>query len=75
MMSGYGASKHAMAGFFDSLRVELRNTGVSVTMAYFSWVATGISSRSIGADGSPLGKTLDHESNAMTKRLITNRTP
>ena len=29
---GYGASKHAMAGFFDSLRIEIANSGVSVTM-------------------------------------------
>jgi short-subunit dehydrogenase len=65
MASGYGASKHAMAGFFDSLRVELEDYGVSVTMVYFSWVTTGISSRAVGADGQPLGSALEHEANAM----------
>jgi short-subunit dehydrogenase len=65
MASGYGASKHAMAGFFDSLRVELEDTGVSVTMVYFSWVKTGISSRAVGADGQPLGSALEHETDAM----------
>jgi short-subunit dehydrogenase len=65
MASGYGASKHAMAGFFDSLRIELEDSGVSVTMTYFSWVTTGISSRAMGADGQPLGSALDHEANAM----------
>ncbi len=39
-VSGYSASKHAMAGFFDSLRIELLDTGVSVTMVYPSFVAT-----------------------------------
>lgn len=63
--SGYGASKHAMAGFFDSLRVELTETGVSVTMVYFSWVATGISSRALRADGKPSGEALPHEENAL----------
>ena len=29
--TGYAASKHAVFGFFDSLRIELRGTGVSVT--------------------------------------------
>ncbi len=38
--SGYVASKHAMAGFFDSLRIELATEGVSVTMIYPSFVAT-----------------------------------
>ena len=65
MASGYGASKHAMAGFFDSLRIELEDTGVSVTMVYFSWVTTGISSRAMGADGQPLGSALEHEADAM----------
>ena len=32
--SGYAATKHAMAGFFDSLRIELADYGVSVTMVY-----------------------------------------
>ncbi len=29
---GYGASKHAMAEFFESLRIELADSGVSVTI-------------------------------------------
>lgn len=65
MASGYGASKHAMAGFFDSLRIELEDTGVTVTMVYFSWVTTGISSRAMGVDGQPLGSALKHEADAM----------
>jgi short-subunit dehydrogenase len=28
--NGYVASKHAMQGFFDTLRMELRSTGVDV---------------------------------------------
>ncbi len=55
--SGYAASKHAMAGFFDSLRVELRGSGVSVTMVYPGFVATGIQARGFGPDGQPLGRT------------------
>jgi short-subunit dehydrogenase len=39
-VSGYAASKHAMAGFFDSLRIELADSGVSVTMVYPGFVAT-----------------------------------
>jgi NAD(P)-dependent dehydrogenase (short-subunit alcohol dehydrogenase family) len=40
-VSGYAASKHAMAGFFDSLRIELAGSGVTVTSIYPSFVATG----------------------------------
>ena len=63
--SGYAASKHAMAGFFDSLRVELGRSGVTVTMIYPSWVATGISTRAIGPDGKSLQKLGKHEKGAM----------
>lgn len=53
--SGYAASKHAMTGFFDSLRIELVDEGVTVTMIYPGFVATEIRERAFGADGRPLG--------------------
>jgi short-subunit dehydrogenase len=39
-LSGYVASKHAMTGFFDSLRLELKKDGVSVTVVYPGSVAS-----------------------------------
>lgn len=46
--SGYVASKHAMRGFFDSLRIELAPRGVSVTVAYPGFVETGMRERVLG---------------------------
>jgi short-subunit dehydrogenase len=63
---GYGASKHAMVGFFNTLRVELEESGISVTLYYPDWVDTGISARAPGADGDPYGKTISHERGAMS---------
>jgi short-subunit dehydrogenase len=63
---GYAASKHAQTGFFDTLRIELQEEGVSVTTAFPEWVATGISSRAPKADGSMAGDIVPHEKNAMT---------
>ena len=51
--TGYAASKHAMRGFFDSLRIELEDSSVSVTMIYPGFVATGIRENATGADGKP----------------------
>ncbi len=51
--TGYSASKHAMRGFFDSLRIELADSGVTVTMIYPGFVATGIRESAAGADGRP----------------------
>ena len=53
--SGYAASKHAMRGFFDSLRIELMDAGVDVTMIYPGFVDTGIRENSAGPDGKPIG--------------------
>ena len=64
--SGYAASKHAMAGFFDSLRIELAETGVSVTVAYPGFVRTATRERAFGADGRPLGESPVRESEVMS---------
>jgi NAD(P)-dependent dehydrogenase (short-subunit alcohol dehydrogenase family) len=57
---GYGASEHAMAGFFDSLRIELVDSGSSVTTIYPGWVSTGISSRALRVDGNLTGEISVH---------------
>jgi len=49
--SAYSASKHAMAGFFDTLRLELADSGVTVTMAYPDFVVTGFVANSRNAAG------------------------
>lgn len=64
--TGYAASKHAMIGFFDSLRVELRGTGVDVTIVAPDFVVSEIHRRSLGPDGQPLGRTPMQESKIMT---------
>ncbi len=55
--TGYAASKHAMVGFFESLRIELRGSGVDVTIIAPDFVVSQIHRRAIGADGEPLGQT------------------
>jgi short-subunit dehydrogenase len=65
-VSGYGPSKWALSGFSDTLRIELAGSGVTVTVAYPEWVATGISSRALMANGKPYGKVASHETGAMS---------
>jgi short-subunit dehydrogenase len=64
--SGYAASKHAMAGFFDTLRIELKDSGVSVTMIYPGFVSTEVRKRAVGADGKPLKESPLDETATMT---------
>ena len=53
--TGYAAAKHAVIGFFDSLRVELLGSGVSVTVICPDFVVSEIHKRALGPDGRPLG--------------------
>ncbi len=64
--SFYAASKHAMAGFFDSLRIELADSGVSVTMVYPGIVATEVRTHAFGPNGTSLGRSHLNETKAMT---------
>ena len=64
--SAYAASKHAMVGFFDSLRIEVAPYGVSVTMIYPSFVASQSRTRAFGPDGKPLEKSPVREADVMT---------
>jgi len=64
--SGYVASKHAITGFFDSLRIELAADNVSVTVIFPDFVASNIRNRSFGVDGKPLGHKPFDESKIMS---------
>ena len=63
--TGYAASKHAMVGFFESLRIELAGSGVDVTIVAPDFVVSEIHRRAVGPDGSPLGITPLRESRIM----------
>ncbi|MBE0615985.1 MAG: SDR family oxidoreductase [Burkholderiales bacterium] len=49
--TAYAAAKHALHGFFDSLRSELADDGVDVLMVCPSFIATGIDKNALGGDG------------------------
>ncbi len=64
--TAYAASKHAVFGFFDSLRIELDGTGVSVTLVAPYFVLSEIHRRAAGPDGTPLGRSPMQEDKIMT---------
>lgn len=64
--SGYAASKHAVIGFFDSLRIELADDNVAVTTICPDFVLSEIHKRALDANGQPLGATPMQESKLLT---------
>ncbi len=51
----YCSSKYALHGFYDSLRMELYQSGVSCTVVCPSWVATEFHESQLNKDGLPRG--------------------
>ena len=64
--TAYSPSKFATAGFFETLRIELLETGVDVTMIFPGVVLTDIRLHGYGPDGKPAGKSGLKEEGGMT---------
>ncbi len=64
--TAYSASKFAMTGFFEALRIELKASGVSVTTAYPGVVKTQLRHRGYNAKGEAAGFSGLREDDAMS---------
>ncbi|MAL18185.1 MAG: short chain dehydrogenase [Balneola sp.] len=64
--SGYAASKHAVQGFFNSLRQEMYEHNVAVTLLCPGFIKTNISKNALTGDGSKFDQMGDAHSKAMT---------
>jgi dehydrogenase/reductase SDR family member 7B len=69
LRSTYAAAKHAIQGYFETLRIELKQHGISVTIAYPASINTNISYNAIKKDGNPHG-VLD---SAMAKGMTAEK--
>jgi short-subunit dehydrogenase len=65
LRTAYAGSKHAVFGLFESLRIEIADHGVSVTMIAPDFVQSEIHVRALGPDGKPVGDSTIAERVAM----------
>jgi short-subunit dehydrogenase len=68
--TGYSASKFAMNGFLDSLRVENLKTGVHVLTACPGFTASNIRNTALAKDGSQQGESSMNEEKMMTAETV-----
>jgi short-subunit dehydrogenase len=64
--TGYSASKFAMNGFLDALRVENLKTGIHVLTACPGFTASNIRNTALDKDGTQQGESTMHEEKMMT---------
>lgn len=73
MRSGYAGSKHALHGFFDSLRAELFDQGIKVSIICPGFVHTPLPHKALTGDGSAQGKMDDATANGMAPNIFARK--
>jgi len=65
MRSAYSASKHALHGYFESLRAETWKENIQVTIVCPGYIQTNISVNAIREDGKAYGKMDENQAKGM----------
>ena len=73
MRSAYCASKHALHGYFDSLRAELWPQNIGVSLICPGYIKTDISLNAVGANGEKFGKMDKNQEQGMTVEACTSK--
>ena len=73
--SGYSAAKHALHGFFDSLRAEMwkEHKDIYVTLICPGWTNTNLSLTALMGDGSPQNKKDDTHEHGLTSKFVAQK--
>jgi short-subunit dehydrogenase len=72
-LSAYSASKHALHGFFESLRAEVDRNNIKITMAVSGFVRTNITVNALNGDGSKYGKMMQVQEKGLDPSLVATR--
>lgn len=64
--SGYSASKHALHGFFDSLRAEIHSDNIKVLLVCPGFIQTNVSVNALTGTGAKLGSMDTATANGLT---------
>lgn len=68
--TGYSASKYAMTGFLETIRIENRKKGLHVMIACPGFTASNVRFSALTADGSQQGETPREEGKMMTAEEV-----
>lgn len=66
MRSTYAASKHALHGYFDSLRQEVFEHNINITLVCPGFIKTKVTINALKGDGSKLGEMSEGQQKGMT---------
>jgi len=73
LRTAYAGSKHALHGFFDSLRAELYDKNITVTIICPGYINTDVSRNALTADGSKHNLNDEGNANGMLPLVFANK--
>src|SRR5437773_3928421 len=73
LRSTYAASKHALHGFFDSLRAEVAKDGIVITIVCPGYIRTNVSRNALTGNGKAFGKMDSTHERAMRPEEAARR--
>jgi dehydrogenase/reductase SDR family protein 7B len=73
LRSSYSAAKHALHGYFESLRLEVEKKGVSVLMVCPGKIKTNISVNAVSSNGTAHNKMDQSHQNAVTAEFCAKQ--
>lgn len=73
LRSTYAASKHALHGWFDSVRQEVYEDNINVTLVCPGFIKTDITVNAIKGDGSKLGQMSKGQQNGMSPATFAEK--
>lgn len=71
--TSYSASKHALHGYFDSLRFEVQGDNIDVTLICPGFIQTDISRNALTADGKPQNTMDNKTAGGLTTDVFASR--
>lgn len=73
LRSGYSASKHALHGFYDSMRAELHDKGIEAMLVCPGFIKTNVSVNAFVGDGSSQGTMDSAQENGMAADVFARK--
>ncbi|MBB2146679.1 SDR family oxidoreductase [Pedobacter sp. LMG 31464] len=71
--SAYSASKHALHGYFDSLRIEIDNPNIHIMLACPGFIKTNVTINAVTANGAAQGTMDDAQENGMLPEVCAEQ--
>lgn len=73
LRSAYAASKHALHGYYESLRSEIANDGIKVLLVCPGFIKTNISINAVTGSGEKQNKMDNKQANGMLPDVLANK--